>query len=281
MGRVEKYSRSNTYIYQLQLRTMNGGVVTKLRLIVFLPSILVLWADKGTLAGSVPQMHDSSQFSNFLVLDKPGGKKSLIEIEGKIGRKESVQKQTGHQKIQSRDYSRKAKSQCKGVTFGECRIEQTKIHDISHVSKIEMCQRACSREPACLFYRFNHQTKECTQMYDNSYKSPFLCNISAGPAEKNTYACLTSPQPCDRQIEEECEYTGNDVIKIPSGGMRDGYECQDACQNSFPDCKYWIYNIAEGVCILKEEGTRICNVTGGPKRPSYEECRDFLEDHEK
>merc|ERR1712126_693843 len=44
----------------LQLRTMKGGVVTKLRLIVFLPSIFVLWDDKGTLAGSVPQRHDYS-----------------------------------------------------------------------------------------------------------------------------------------------------------------------------------------------------------------------------
>ena len=74
---------------------MKGGVVTKLRLIVFLPSILVLWDDKGTLGRSVPQMHDSSQFPKFLVLDKPGGKKSLIEIEGKTGRKESIKKQKG------------------------------------------------------------------------------------------------------------------------------------------------------------------------------------------
>merc|ERR1712198_120478 len=73
---------------------MKGGVVTKLCLIVFLPTILVLWDDKGTLAGSVPQMHDNNQFPKFLVLDKPGGKKSLIEIEGKTGRKESIQKQT-------------------------------------------------------------------------------------------------------------------------------------------------------------------------------------------
>ena len=76
---------------------MKGGVVTKLRLIVFLPSILVLWDDKGTFAVSVPQMHDNSQFPKFLVLDKPDGKKSLIEIVGKTGRKESVQKQAGAQ----------------------------------------------------------------------------------------------------------------------------------------------------------------------------------------
>ena len=76
---------------------MKGGVVTKLRVFVFLLSILVLWGDKDRLAGSVPQMHNTSRFPKFLVLDKPGGKKSLIEIEGKTGRKESVQKQTGAQ----------------------------------------------------------------------------------------------------------------------------------------------------------------------------------------
>merc|ERR1712198_796579 len=84
---------------KLQLRTMKGGVVTKLCLIVFLPAILVLWDDKGALAGSVPKMHDNSQFPKFLVLDKPGGKKSLIEIERKTGRKESVKKQTEEEPI--------------------------------------------------------------------------------------------------------------------------------------------------------------------------------------
>ena len=80
---------------------MKGGVVTKLRLVVFLPIILVLWDDKCSLAGSVPQMHDSSQFSKFLVLDKPGGKKSFIEIEGENIRKELAQKETGEQNFHS------------------------------------------------------------------------------------------------------------------------------------------------------------------------------------
>merc|ERR1712126_454119 len=163
----------------LQLRTMKGGVVTNLRLIVFLPSILVLWDDKGTLAGSVPQMHDNSQFPKFHVLDKLGGKKSLIEIEGKTGRKESVQKQTGRQNIKSRDYSRKdiptAKSQCKDVTFGECRIPQINIIRMLPESTIEKCQRVCLLESICRFYRFNHQTKVCTLMSSNNYIS--LCKI--------------------------------------------------------------------------------------------------------
>ena len=80
---------------------MKGGVVTQIRLIVFLPSILVLWENKGSFAASVPQMHDNNQFPKFLVLDKHGGKKSLIEIERKTGRKESVQKQTGAQNFDS------------------------------------------------------------------------------------------------------------------------------------------------------------------------------------
>ena len=83
---------------------MKSGVLTKLRLIAFLSSILFLWDDKTTLAGSVMhskgkvisgETHDNSLFPKFLVLDKPSGRKSLIEIEGKTRRKESIQKQTG------------------------------------------------------------------------------------------------------------------------------------------------------------------------------------------
>ena len=42
-------------------------------------------------------MDDSSHTQKILVLNKPGGKKSLIEIEVKTGKKESDQKQTGAQ----------------------------------------------------------------------------------------------------------------------------------------------------------------------------------------
>jgi len=241
---------------------MKGGVVTKLRLVVFLPIILVLWDDKGTLAGSVPQTHDSSQFSKFLVRDKPGGKKSLIEIEGKTGRKESVQKQT-------------AKSHCKDVTFGECPISHEKTIDISIASNIETCQRSCLLRPECNFYRFNRQAKECTLL---TSRNKSMCNITAAPVEKQTSTCLTSLQPCDDQSEEECEYTGNDVTRL-EGMVSSHNACQEICQGS-PSCKYWIYNTMEMTCILKREGTRICNVYGGPKDPSYEECQ-VLEDYEK
>merc|ERR1712078_571494 len=261
---------------------MKGGVVTKFRLIVFLPSILVLWDDKGTLAGSVPQMHDSSQFPKLLNLGKPGGKKSLIEIEGETGRKESVQKQTeeprdgcrncgfrqvccnfgngtkrceyprncptygkengikSRQQIESRDYFRKDKSQCKDVTFGECPALKEKTHDIIHNMTVIRCQTACYHIVACDFYRFNRQNKECT-LLSSSYKS--LCKIRAAPVEKQASTCLRSIQPCDPQTEEDCEYTGNDVKKYPPGEISDAETCQDSCKNSAPTCKYWIYNI--------------------------------------
>merc|ERR1712212_130620 len=163
---------------------MKGGVVIKLRLIVFLPSILVLWDDKGTLAESVHQMHDSSQFPKLLILDKPGGKKSLIEIEGKTGRQESVQIQTDEPRDGCRncgfrqvccnfgngtkrcEYPRncptygkengiKNKSQCKDVTFGECPTLKEKTHDIIHNMTVIRCQMACYHIVACDFYRFN------------------------------------------------------------------------------------------------------------------------------
>ena len=76
---------------------MKGGAVTKLFLVFFLPIILVLRDDKGTLAVFVPELHYNSQLPKHLVLDKPGEKKSLIEIEVKTGKKESDQKQTGAQ----------------------------------------------------------------------------------------------------------------------------------------------------------------------------------------
>ena len=83
---------------------MKVSVVTKLRLITFSSSILFLWDDKSILAGSVPhckeklmldETQDNSQFPKFIVIDKPGGKKGLIEIERTNGRKESVQRQAG------------------------------------------------------------------------------------------------------------------------------------------------------------------------------------------
>jgi len=127
------------------------------------------------------------------------------------------------------------------------------------------------------YYRFNHQTKECL-LINMNYKS--LCQIRAAPVEAQLLSCLRSSHLCDRKTDEDCEYTGNDVKKYAPGEIIDAYTCQDSCKNWAPTCKYWIYNNIERACILKGEGTRICNVTGGAWA-SDEEFRDCLEDHEK
>merc|ERR1712126_197600 len=269
MGEVlKKQHLHQTLPLTLQLRTMKGGVVTKLRLIVFLPSILVLWEDNGTLAGSVPQTHDSSQFPKFLVLDKPGGKKSFIEIEGKNERKESVQKETVRHQIESRD-SKKAKGTCSDVTFGECPIrEEEIIANDTDLPSARHCQALCELTRTCDYYRFNYQTKEC-KLITASYK--ILCKIIAAPKEIRAFRCLISPQRCDAFIEEDCEYSGNDVkteILPPVGGHE---FCQASCKEN-PNCKYWIYNKAEMTCIHKGEGSRICSVSGGQKYTPYDYC---------
>jgi len=247
-------------------RTMKGGVATKLRLIVFLSSILVLWDDKGTLAGSVPQTNDSSQFPKFLVLDKPGGKKSFIEIEGKNGRKELVQKETVRHQIESRD-SKKAKGTCSDLTFGECQIsEEETLRSEKLVRSARMCHMLCKIYTACDYYRFNHQTNEC-KLLATSYKS--LCRIIAAPREIRAFSChpclsCPSPQRCDAFTEEDCEYTGNDVKRYQPGAVLDDEMCHASCKKN-PTCKYWIYNKFEMTCIHKGEGSRICSVSGGQK----------------
>merc|ERR1712136_261304 len=101
-------------------RTMKGGAVTKLFLVFFLPIILVLRDDKGTLAVFVPELHYNSQLPKHLVLDKPEGKKSLIEIEVKTGKKESDQKQTdGRCIFKGKEY-----------VWGETRVV---VMDVTHV----------------------------------------------------------------------------------------------------------------------------------------------------
>jgi len=175
----------------------------------------------------------------------------------------------GRQQIVSRD-SKKAIGQCKDVTFGECPIsEEHTIHTYTGIIKnFEQCYSLCTHVNGCDFYRFDHQITEC-KILSRSYKS--LCRIRAAPMEKQALNCLISPNPCDAQIEEDCEYTGNDVRRYQPDEITDDKECQSKCWHA-PTCKYWIYNKIERTCILKEEGTRICSVYGGRKIPSYLYC---------
>jgi len=184
---------------------------------------------------------------------------------------------SGRQQIESSD-SGKAERLCKDVTFGECPISKEKTLDTSILPNIERCQRSCFYMEACDTYRFNSQTLECTLMA-GTYKS--LCKIRAAPMEKQASSCLRSLQPCDAEIEEDCEYTGDNLMEYAPGVISDAEKCQDSCQAQASTCKYWIYNDIEKACILKGDAKRICNVFGGPKYPSYEACRRITEDLEK
>merc|ERR1712198_471639 len=169
MGSVKKYSRRNTYIKNnltfIQLRTMKAGVLTKLRLIALLSSLLFLWDDKITLAGSamhskgkviLGETHDNSQFPKFLVLDKPSGRKSLIEIEGKTRRKESIQKQTG-------EYGKG----CRDVTVGECSLPVLNLIFNITATSVQNCQNFC--EAHCMSFRFDgHNCSGLTNEYQRN-----------------------------------------------------------------------------------------------------------------
>ena len=99
--------------------------------------------------------------------------------------------------------------------------------------------------------------------------------------EKQASSCLRSLQPCDAEIEEDCEYPGDNLMEHAPGVISDAEKCQDSCQAQASTCKYWIYNDIEKACILKGDAKRICSAYGGPKYPSYEACRRITEDLKK
>merc|ERR1712136_221990 len=275
MGSVKKYSRRNTYIKNnltfIQLRTMKAGVLTKLRLIAFLSSILFLWDDKTTLAGSVMhgkgkvilgETHDNSQFPKFLVLDKPSGRKSLIEIEGKSRRKESNQTQIG-----------KYNKGCRDVTVGECSVFYDLIKNVTSTS-IENCQDLCELINSCNYFRFDGQN--CS-LLDGEYRRD--CNVKAGPPDTDLYDCIgilndAIPIGCNQFLQEDCEYLGETYIDTT---IENNDLCQRLCGLDSSPCKYWIYHEYERRCILKKDSKRNCKTWGGPYEPEFDDCRDALE----
>jgi len=276
MGSITKYSRSNTYIKNnltlIQLRTMKAGVLTKLRLIAFLSSILFLWDDKTTLAGSVMhskgkvilgETHDNSQFPKFLVLDKPSGRKSLIEIEGKTRRKESIQKQTG-----------KYTKGCRDVTVGECSLPVQNLINKNTETSIQICQDMCDITLGCMFFRFDGQN--CSSLTTEYQRN---CNVKAGPPDTEVYDCIgitngALPTSCNSFLQEDCEYLG-ETINDTSGLIDNDILCQRLCE-VYSDCKYWIYHEDRKRCILKKDSNRNCKTWGGNREPEFNYCKDAL-----
>jgi len=250
---------------------MKTGVLTKLRLIAFLSSILVLWDDKTTLAGSVmhskekvilSETHDNSQLPKFLVLDKPSGRKSLIEIEGKTRRKESIQKQIG-----------KYYKGCRDVTVGECSLPYQKLSFTGTSTSVQKCQKKCE-ENLCYIFRFDGDGQNCTGL-TGGYRQN--CNVYAGPPDTTVYDCIGErigalPTSCNSFLQEDCEYLGEtlEATTIPNNIL-----CQQRCEER-SGCKYWIYHEDRRRCILKKDSNRNCKTWGGKNVPEFNYCTDAL-----
>jgi len=80
---------------------------------------------------------------------------------------------------------------------------------------------------------------------------------------------------CGSHLEEDCEYNGELLKKISPGNILDANSCQRTCEILAPNCKYWIFNRREFVCILKRDGRKRCTARGGPKEPSYDRCQNL------
>ena len=81
-------------------------------------------------------------------------------------------------------------------------------------------------------------------------------------------------ETCDLHVEEDCQYNGELLEKVPDGEITSADLCQESCKISAPDCNYWIFHRIENSCILKRDGNRICKVWGGPKQPSFDHCKN-------
>jgi len=168
--------------------------------------------------------------------------------------------------------------QCRGVTFGGCKWPGNKAFaNVPRMPNVQACNRQCIEVTKCFFYRYNNVTQDCTllSLQDRSQH----CNIRAGPKNKKDTACLNidNNQDCDALLMEECDYeledNGEVVYEYQDGLIGNSEACQISCELDFPDCQYWIFYTKENRCILKRSEKKQCTYWGGPKQPSFNDCR--------
>ena len=75
--------------------------------------------------------------------------------------------------------------------------------------------------------------------------------------DKNTVDCLMQIRNpiCDSHVEEECKYNGENLFDIDTDELSN---CQETCEKSAPDCKYWIHDKLTKSCILKRDARKTC-----------------------
>jgi len=167
--------------------------------------------------------------------------------------------------------------QCRGVTFGGCKWPAIKAYDYMKLGSVQSCNRQCSEQSKCYFYRYNLVTQNCTLLTEQDRSQH--CNIRAAPKDKKDTVCLNidNNQICDALLEEECEYgtkdNGDLVKEFQDGLITSSEACQISCELDFPDCQYWIFHTKENRCILRKSETKKCTYQAGPKKPSFNDCR--------
>merc|ERR1719481_394413 len=69
------------------------------------------------------------------------------------------------------------------------------------------------------------------------------------------------------------EDNGDLVMKYREGAMTSADDCQLSCKEDYPNCEYWIFHTKQNLCILRSSEERKCDYWGGPKKPSFHDCR--------
>jgi len=76
-------------------------------------------------------------------------------------------------------------------------------------------------------------------------------------------------------VQEDCEYSGEELSRYPQGDITSADACKDECDNKGDQCKYWIFKKSESECILKKDGKKTCRVWSGIKMSlnDYDYCQ--------
>jgi len=171
----------------------------------------------------------------------------------------------------------KVENQCKDVIFNGCHIPiKQRLGEPTQTGTAERCWNTCNRNRDCMYYKYDRENDLCT-LLDNDYRS--FCDIMGGPVNTKVTTCLNvDTVECDAEMEEDCEYNtsdGKDLYRSRQGAITSPNACQGLCEDWAPDCKFWIHDQPNNLCILKREVEKTCKIIGGPKAPAYQDCRDI------
>ena len=113
------------------------------------------------------------------------------------------------------------------------------------------------------------------------YIFQFITFLKFQDAPSSECLSIENEYDCDQFIDEECEYSGNTIIRTPAGTITNPDECQEICANNqenvLTTCEYWIYDKTERVCTLLDSSNYTCKSESGQQAPYYDDCLDSFE----